>query len=91
MFGTIQSQTILASSVNVLMQFILSYYLLHLSQLRARNPFARMLVAISRSHAISMTVPLLLGQRTEQGKWLVIIAGWLVGSLYRFPCIAAGQ
>lgn len=40
-----------------------------------------MLVAISRSHAISMTVPLLLRQRTEEGKWLVItacrLAGWL--------------
>ena len=33
-----------------------------------RNPFARMLVVISRSHAISMTVPLLLRQRTEEGK-----------------------
>lgn len=36
-----------------------------------------MLVAISRSHAISMTVPLLLSQSTEEGKWLVITAGWL--------------
>lgn len=87
------SQTKSVFPVNVLIEFISSYYLLHLSQLRARNPFARMLVAISRSHAVQHdSSPLTQAESPRRGGgWLSLPAGWLAGSPYRFPCIAVGQ
>ncbi|EFN67241.1 hypothetical protein EAG_09115 [Camponotus floridanus] len=75
--GTSQTKSVFP--VNVLIEFISSYYLLHLSQLRARNPFACMLVAISRSHAVQHDSSPLTQAENRRGE--VITAGWLAGWL----------